>query len=58
LPAALALALAEVETPPASSAEAAVELRLPGGIVVAVSSRDLLPLAVALVRELARTGSC
>lgn len=58
LSAALTLTLAEVETPPASPAEAAVELRLPDGIVVAVSSRDQLPLAVALVRELARTVSC
>lgn len=58
LPAALALALAEVETFPAPPTEAAVELRLPGGIVVAISGRDQLSLAVALIRELARAGSC
>ena len=58
LPAALALALAEVETCPAAPREAAVELRLPGGIVVAISGRDQVPLAVVLVRELVRTGSC
>ena len=53
-PAALALALAEVETFPAAPPEAAVELRLPGGIVAAISGRDQVPLAVALIRELAR----
>jgi hypothetical protein len=58
LPAALALALAEVEAFPAAPPEAGVELRLPGGIVVPVSRRDQVPLAVALILELARAGSC
>jgi len=58
LPAALALALAEVEAFPTAPPEAAVELRLPGGIVVAISGRDQVPLAVVLIRELVRAGSC
>jgi len=54
LPAPAALALVELEVPPALCRDNGLRLILPGGAELHVASQAAVPLAAALIRELSR----